>query len=284
MPELPEVTITSEYLNTYCKDHMLIKIIYKQNVKKKYKNIENVNNLLPLKVIKVSNKGKYIYIKLNKKITIISHMMLHGEWSLNKNKFTRLILKLQDKNNNIKKIYYNDFNNLGSFDVLNNTTSKKILNNIAPSVFDNIDYHYFISKIRKKNRSMIYGVLMDQNVVISGVGNYIANEVLYRCKINPKSKIVNISDKLLKKIFYCIVDISYDSYTFYSKNNPFHKKSPNRTIVSASIINKDVKSWYKLYNTELLIYKKEYDPLGNIVIKEKINGRMIHWVPSIQIN
>ncbi len=108
---------------------------------------------------------------------------------------------------------------------------------------------------------------MDQKI-ISGVGNYIKSEALYRAGISPHHAVSEISQQKLEDLCVWIKAICKRSYeqggatlsTYTDMDN-----NPGNFVFS------------------FFVYRKETDPLGNAVIHEVTpDGRMTHWVPEIQ--
>ena len=67
----------------------------------------------------------------------------------------------------------------------------------------------------------------NKNGIGSGIGNYLAPEILYRAKISPHTKIINIynnSQSVLKKMVSTATMLTYISY-FYKKEKQQQKVS-----------------------------------------------------------
>lgn len=269
MPELPEVTITAEKLHALSKRGILTKVKIHRNIKSNFNyDISRINDKLPLKIRSVRNRSKNIYFNLideqsQTKWMVINHMRLEGWWSIQKNRNLCVTFTVQ-YNNDVVKLYYHDNMGIGTMDFMKSKHGYDILNEIKSSVFDGLTKDEFIKGMRLKNRSMIFSVIMNQNAVIGGVGNYIANDALYRARIAPRSMIKNIDNKHLGKLYKIIKFICYDSYEHSCKLAQEGK-------------------WYKGYNKKLLVYGKKTDPNGYKVINDKVAGRTTHWVKEIQI-
>ncbi len=62
-----------------------------------------------------------------------------------------------------------------------------------------ISYKDFYEKFRKR-KSFIKPKLMDQKL-LAGIGNWIADEILYQSQLHPESLVENLSDEDLKNIY-----------------------------------------------------------------------------------
>ncbi len=75
-------------------------------------------------------------------------------------------------------------------------------------------------KMKAYPNEEIADVLLDQTI-FSGVGNIIKNEVLFRVKINPKTKVKDLEDKDLRNI---IMEAEIYSWQFYEWRKNFELK------------------------------------------------------------
>ena len=108
---------------------------------------------------------------------------------------------------------------------------------------------------------------MDQSVVC-GVGNYVKADSLWLAKINPHSKISELSDKNLIVLNESIQKVLRESYN-----------TGGATIRTYQNVNGEIGQ----YSSRFLVYNRKIDSEGNEVIKEKTpDGRTTHWSPTYQ--
>lgn len=82
----------------------------------------------------------------------------------------------------------------------------KYAGNIGPSPVDEeFTYHYFDDFISKYNNRAIKGVLNLQGE-LSGLGNAYINDILYKAKIHPKSKISALNDDQKNELYNIITE------------------------------------------------------------------------------
>ncbi|MEM6393724.1 MAG: DNA-formamidopyrimidine glycosylase family protein [Planctomycetota bacterium] len=117
----------------------------------------------------------------------------------------------------------------------------------------------------KARRSIMKSLLMNQSF-IAGVGNWIADEILYQAKISPHRKSDDLSDAEINRVrtkLLAIVDKAVDAGADY-------KKFP--------------KSWLFHRRWDIRESRKEdvLDAKGNEVRFDKIGGRTTAWVPALQ--
>lgn len=252
---------------------------------------------LPLKVLDVKNKGKFMYIILEKNFIIFSTLGLSGGWiylsnKSSKYKFPLLVDYLGDYD--IKKykknalnhlnvefklekgsIYYFDVLSFGTLKVVNNNLNlEKKLKSLAYDIMDlDITYDIFKDQITKKNNldKPIGNILMNQKV-ISGIGNYLRADILWLSGVYPFCKVKDLKEKELKSIYYNSILLTWGEYNFTE-------------AVRLKLI--DPKSKMpKDYGRNFFIYKQDYDIYGNKVLKEELyegsQKRFIYFVKKIQ--
>jgi len=214
MPELPEVevvkeslsrTITGKKINKVCvkNRNLRIKIQKDFEIKLRCKKIKHVKRF-----------SKYVILVLDKNVYCIIHLGMSGtihlikKNSLNKKTNTSFYHSplLPKKHNHVViefdkiKIVYNDPRRFGYFKLLENKDSLlEFLNNYGPEPFSSrFNINYLKLYLNKKEKN-IKNFLLDQKFV-SGIGNIYANEILFKCKINPNKKAKSLTSKDINNI------------------------------------------------------------------------------------
>tara|TARA_B110000027_G_scaffold129439_1_gene150990 strand:+ start:436 stop:1299 length:864 start_codon:yes stop_codon:yes gene_type:complete len=216
MPELPEVEIVKQSLSKKIEQKRIKKVIIK-NRNLRFKIPLKFEKLLEQKKIKkVTRFSKYLILNFNDNSFCLIHLGMSGTIHLiNKhiiNKFTNTSFynspELPKKHNHVEiqfndmSVIYNDPRRFGFFSFIDNPKElKKRFNHLGPEPFFlsfNLKYllNFFINK--KKD---IKSFLLDQKFV-SGIGNIYASEILFLCKINPKTYAMKLSKNDCKKIIY----------------------------------------------------------------------------------
>lgn len=302
MPEVIEIRKYRDFLSKIMKNKKLKDINILKGRYLKYKPFplyEELKKSLPLKILDIKTKGKFLYIRLDKNFTIFSTLGLRGGWtycpnkvSISKCKFPKLLdyitsnkmeqhKKTAINHLNIElvlssgKVYYYDNLSFGTMKVVNNINNlNKKLKSLAPDIMDiETTFKVFKTQIRKKkyeNKS-IGLVLMDQKM-ISGIGNYLRSDILWLSKISPYRKIKNLSDNELKKIYNKSRLLTWGDYNF--------KKGLKLKIL------KKTNKLPSNYHRNFFVYKEEKDLYGNPILKEPLfegkETRFIYWTPLIQ--
>nr|QBK88454.1 MAG: formamidopyrimidine-DNA glycosylase [Mimivirus LCMiAC01] len=316
MPEIVECLITALFLHHKFKNKQItkIKILSGRYKKTPIKGLSGFKKNLPLTIKKIDSKGKFIWFSLynqDNDYYIMNTLGLTGSWTLTKKKHSRISFTIK-KNDRTYKLYYTDPRNFGTIKM---TTNKKMLDDKLISLgpdflktsFTKQEFFNRIEKyIHKKNGTIslpranrhIIKVLMDQKAsggLGSGIGSYLAVEILYHAKISPLKKMKYIyrdkklayqlakSIKYIIKLAYITADIGYMAHldnTMAEWVKKLRKKIRQ---------NKNHKYNYhpgvKLGNNifKFRVYRQKFDPHGNKVTPGKIiPGRTTYYSPAVQ--
>src|SRR5271154_3010928 len=281
MPEVCEVALTAEILLKYLKNKILISLDfvsgrYARNIPTGF---EDFNKALPLKVVDINSKGKFLWFDLVELHDKKSHwyiwntLGLTGMWSFFQPKYDKAIMTF--KGNRV--VYFSDMRNFGTFKFSSdiNELDAKIEELTPDFLKDSFD----LSSITSYHEPVIK-ILMDQKKVGSGLGNYLAAEVLYRAKISPHRLGNKLSQKDINQLVYWI---KYMTKLCYKNNHIGYMINLESEANKIPRHNYHPKIKLKEKEFEFQIYKQKTDPLGNKVKADKIiNGRTTYWVPEIQ--
>lgn len=305
-PEGPEVRITTEWLHHNFSNKILTgldwtdksslirngsyKLPCKINNEKQNKTIKD---LLPLKLDGVTCKGKHIVLMFssydNKKVYMHCHLRMTGRWTIEKTQYTKITFTFSTDQDN-KFLYFDCKRRLGEIYICYSLVDlNRRLRTAGKDLMDSaIKYHtevdndkrleqfnvdrlvwikWFlkIKANKQSNKRPIYTSLMDQRV-FSGIGNYLAAEILYESQIRPDRKLKDLSQTDMYQIFTNIYKIMWKSYNY-----------GGLTIQDFW----DPQGRMGKYPRK--VYGKDKDPHGNKVKKTKFNnGRTCHWVPELQ--
>jgi formamidopyrimidine-DNA glycosylase len=306
MPEIIEVRKTRDFLkkimkNKYIESINILKGRYKTH--KPFELYYKIRNNLPLKVLDIKSKGKFMYFILEHNFYIFSTLGLNGGWTYKLNndgksvkdyKFPKLLnyipkeqyekyhktsinnLNVQFKLKSSDKIvYYYDSLSFGTLKVIDNKEElEKKLNQIGPDIMDeSTSIDIFIEQVTKKNNldKYIGNVIMNQKV-ISGIGNYLRSDILWLSRISPFRKVKDLSNKELETIYNNSKKLTWGDYDL--------KKGIKNKIIQK----KDI--FPSNFNRNFFVYMCEKDIYDNPVIVEKLYEgsveRKIYYCPKYQ--
>ena len=191
MPEGPSIVILKEEVQAF-KGKKILNV--SGNSKIDYQQLQNKT------VIDFKSWGKH-FLVCCKGITLRVHFMLFGSYRINEKKETPVRLSLEFKNGEINfyacsvKIFYENPDEIydWSGDVMSDTWN--------PSNAK--------KKLAAISNTLVADALLDQNI-FAGVGNIIKNEVLWRIKIHPKTKVGVLPKKKLNELVDEAKNYSFD--------------------------------------------------------------------------
>jgi len=277
MPEGPEVNVIKDGLNHVIKNNLVVSVDLPEGSKFLKKAPDGYNDFktdLPLKCLEVKSKGKLIYFVFEKGWYLACRLLMSGGWFLEKaakhNHF-EMTYKKNEKDKETSSIWFVDPRHFGTLKFTQDkSVLESILNDIGPDLLNNniSDEDYLKTMKNSKNgKKKIAVVLMDQSV-FSGVGNYLKSEILYQARVSPHAIINNIPDQKILEIFKITLEKINTSY-----------KSGGASVRDYS----DIKGKEGTFSFTFAVYKKKKDPLGNKIVMEKTkDGRTTHWVPELQ--
>lgn len=302
MPECVEVFWTAQWLNNKLKGKILtgLNIISGRYSHKSVTGIELFNRLkgYELKIESIQSKGKVMWMDLqtesNDQLYMFNRFGLTGEWSLKKNEHARIELVLGNRS-----IYFSDMRNFGTIEFLNRNALRSSLDRLGDDLLQ-VEFNVPILKTRLGNwllnskgeivpsrgKKVIVGVMLDQTILGSGIGNYLSAEILYDAKISPYTETSTIYrdnvllQKLAKSIKYII------KLAFKSKIGGYITDPSLKRFVSKNVSKYTFHSDIKIKDGEYFyfkVYKQKKDPFGYTVKASKIiTGRTTYWSPSVQ--
>jgi len=191
MPEGPSIIILKELVQDF-KGKKILKIGGNTKV--------DFSSLVNQKIIDFRSFGKNFFICF-KKASIKIHFMLFGSYRINETKDTPPRLSLQFKNGELNfyacsvKLIEEDLDKLydWSADVMN----------------PNWDAAKARKKLKANPATLVCDALLDQHI-FAGVGNIIKNEVLFRIKVHPKTKLGDLPPKKLSELIKEARQYSFD--------------------------------------------------------------------------
>jgi formamidopyrimidine-DNA glycosylase len=298
MPEIVEIKkycdfIKKQVLNKKVKQVRILKGRYKKHGK--FDGYQEFIQDLPLKLLNVQSKGKFMYFTFEENYTLFCTLGLSGGWTFknkdsDKYKFPEImeflnikdIEEYRDKSlEHLNLEFKFDKGSLFFFDILSYGTIsiskdeeklQKKLKELGPDIMDiNLTLKTFKEQLKKQEKKKIGVVIVNQKL-LSGIGNYLRADILWVAKISPHRQVKDLSDLELKKIFQAARDLTWSEYD---------RKEGKRL----GIISEKFKSPHD-FSREFFVYYEEEDLDGNPVKKEELyegsQKRMIYWVPNVQ--
>ena len=191
MPEGPSIVILKDSVQEF-KERKLMEIGGNTKV--------DFSSLVNQKITDFKSFGKNFFICF-KTVSIKIHFMLFGSYRVNERKQTPPRLSLQFENGELNfyacsvKLLEEDLNK-------NYDWSGDVMN-------DNWNAAKARKKIKTIPKTLVCDALLDQTI-FAGVGNIIKNEVLFRIKVHPKTRVGNLPSKKVTELIKEARQYSFD--------------------------------------------------------------------------
>jgi len=271
MPELPEVETVKNTLKKLVLNKKILSVdVYHENIIA-FPSVEKFKEKIQNQIINdIKRRGKWLIFELDTHY-LVSHLRMEGKYFL-KNineelvKHEHVVFKFDDQ-----ELRYHDTRKFGKMYLIEKEqleTSKPI-NELGLEPWDqHLTSNYLKEKYSHKNIP-IKTVLLDQSI-ITGIGNIYADEILFKCRINPLIKPKDLSDEQLCKI------IKYTQETLEEAI-----KLGGTTIKSYE----SAKGVHGLFQNKLLVHSRAGEKCPNcdeIIIKIPVNGRSTYYCKKCQ--
>lgn len=310
MPEGPEVTLLSQFLNTKLQNRTLerMEIQSGKYTKNKMNNHELLDGKTMYTIKNIDSKGKQIWMILEDKNTgntvyLMSHLGLTGFWAFTENKNSRLKFTIHNEDDTKQYfLYYQDDRNFGNVEILTDKIEfQKKIDSLAPDALreqytcNDFEkwYRKFLSKSKARAEQNITLVLMKQKKsdgLVCGIGNYLVSEILYESKISPHRTAGTLTQEEIKELCRAIQYITKLSY--YNNLTGYMVHFDDFIELHRDRIDKGIYPNYHAHvklkkndKFDFKVYRKKTDPLGNDVEADKTiqKNRSTYWVPDVQI-
>jgi formamidopyrimidine-DNA glycosylase len=215
-----------------------------------------------LTVTGTDRRGKHMWLTFDQPGHLYLHFGMTGSLRALKPEdeppsHEKLVLTFDDST----RLLYRNLRRIGKVRWLEDATAVPPVSKLGPDpVLDAAFTPEWLEERLGRKKTTLKGALLDQTL-FAGVGNWIADEILYQCGLNPSircneldSKTIRHLHRTLKRILHKAIAVSADSSRF-PRTWLFHHR------------------WGK---------KAETDAQGNPIRFDTIGGRTTAWVPSRQ--
>ncbi|AES68177.2 putative DNA-formamidopyrimidine glycosylase, DNA-(apurinic or apyrimidinic site) lyase [Medicago truncatula] len=259
MPELPEVEAARRAVEENCIGKKITKCIVADD----NKVIDGVSreefeaSVVGKKIVAARRKGKNMWLQLDsppfpsfqfgmagavyiKGVAVTKYKRSavndEDEWP---SKYSKFFIQLDDG----LELSFTDKRRFARVRLLKDPTSVPPISELGPdALFDFMTLDEFTERLHKK-KTEIKALLLDQSY-ISGIGNWVADEVLYQARIHPRQIASSLSGESCSTLYKCIkevvekaVEVGADS-SQYPTNWIFHsrEKKPGKAFVDGKTI------------------------------------------------
>jgi formamidopyrimidine-DNA glycosylase len=243
--------------------------------------------LIGANITKIRRRAKVLIIELSTNYSLVIHLKMTGQLVFNSDSQRfgaghpndSLIGKLPDKSTRVtlgfkdgSKLFFNDQRKFGWMRLLptNEIMNLDFFKKIGPEPLSNdFTWQMFSERLLRHPNSTVKAALLDQTV-IAGIGNIYADESLWGAKINPTTRISNLSVgqfRTLNKELIFVLKLAIEK-----------GGSSDRNYVNAE----GKKGSYMAFAR---VFRREGQPCprcGTTIIKSRVAGRGTHTCPHCQ--
>ncbi|HKR82270.1 MAG TPA: bifunctional DNA-formamidopyrimidine glycosylase/DNA-(apurinic or apyrimidinic site) lyase [Candidatus Saccharimonadales bacterium] len=239
------------------------------------------------KIVAVMRRAKVLIIELSSKYSLVIHLKMTGQlvYRGEHERFgaghpnDSLVGELPDKTTHVileftdgSKLFFNDQRKFGWMRLMPTAEVPHLdfFQKVGPEpLAADFTAPKFVERLRRRNKSKIKAVLLDQTVV-AGIGNIYADESLWGAKIHPNTIVGELSDAKLKKLYTALLAVL--------KLSIERGGSTDRNYVNAEGKRGSYLSFANVFRRE----GKPCPRCGTAIIKIRAAGRGTHLCPHCQ--
>ncbi len=218
MPELSEVENYRKYLEGTSLHQKIVTFSCLDNRLLKMSDQTFREHLLHKSFINTERIGKYLFINTDGDRTLVMHFGMTGRLKYYKDKedrpkFGHIVFEFDNGFN----LAFENKRKFGWLDLTKSLSSYKKEKNLSDDAGDLTCDDFYASL--KNRKSSIKPVLLNQSVA-AGIGNWMADEILYQARIHPDSKVGHLNEEQLRAIFKSmkhVVDVSLKKEAVYTE-------------------------------------------------------------------
>lgn len=279
MPELPEVESVRRIMSRVLKGHRIVRAeVVPDDIMQYGIDPAVIQAALEGHTVKeVGRHGKYWWLELDQKPWLYGHLGMsgwirelgaptmrlkeHGNAPLDDANGRPRFLKLLLETEKGGKIAFTDARRLGRMWLVEDPAKDSRLKKLGRDSYNDLPTTKELHTIFQRRKVPLKALLLDQGV-FAGVGNWIADEVLYHARLSPKRLASSLSEKeagqlhtALRKILDHAVEVNAD-YQKFPEDWMFHHR------------------WGGARGAEFIG--------GKQIVREQVGGRTTAWIPEIQ--
>ena len=282
MPEGPELAYSRDRLKKLIEGKSMLEISpgisgrYSKKLPEGYEAFNKLVGASTIKVEEIGTRGKFMWWRLQV-LGDPEYWFMHctygmsGAWQTKPSKHTAFVVEYGTHKitRDYQHLYFNDARHFGTIKfVRGGAVHRKKLESLGPCILgDSISETLFVQRFRGK-KLPIAEALMNQGIV-SGIGNYLRAEILYRSRINPWRLTTDMTDTEYSRLWRDSLDTSMESYNSQGASISTYV-TPDGTRGAAQF--------------DFKVYGRKKDDDGDEVVRESDSqNRTIHWCPNKQV-
>ena len=196
MPELPEVETVCRDLQKMIQGVVIQDArVYDGRVLRSLSPAEFVQRLRGRAVTDIFRRGKALVARLHPGGGfLVVQMMMTGQMIVcagpQKERYTKVVFRLS----NGKYLHYNDQRLFGRLAVVADLAEIPYFSALGPDPFSRQFSRDYLRQVFENRTAPVKTLLMDSRIV-AGIGNIYASEILYDCRVNPRSPSRDLTER-----------------------------------------------------------------------------------------
>ncbi len=201
MPELPDVETYKRYLDATARGKQVRQVHVADSQVLVDSNERQLNRELKRRKIgETRRRGKYLLVKVGAQRWLAVHFGMTGDLAYYKDNsdgpdHAQVVFDLS----NDYHLAYAAPRKLGNIRLVPDLDDFIEQQQLGPDALDEVDAERF-AKLLNYRRGAIKSALMDQSL-LAGIGNVYSDEILYRARLHPATKVKALTENDLKKLW-----------------------------------------------------------------------------------
>lgn len=217
MPELPEVENYKRYIDQTCLEQPIIAMDCRDDRLLKQSKSDFEEALIGQHLIETERIGKYLFLKTTGENVLVMHFGMTGRphyYNGEDNRPQYAHIQLSFDNG-----YHFGFENkrkFGWWNLTNSVEQFKAEHSLSDDARD-LGLNDFRAALSSRS-THIKKIIMDQSVC-AGVGNWMADDILYQAQIHPKYKVEDMTNEHIKAVFEAlkhVIEVAIDKEAHYA--------------------------------------------------------------------
>ncbi len=243
MPELPEVEIMRSYFENAALHKEIEFLEFHDPLLKVFKTEPEVleKGLVGQKFLSTERIGKYLFARLSSGKWLHLHFGMTGDLELFRSeelpKYTRFVMGFTDGD----KLAFRDLRKFGVIELVDNPQAYQADNKLGVDLLK-VTSSDFVSALQAR-KVAIKTALLDQKH-FAGIGNWIADEMLFNCGVHPQTPCTKLNEQQLGQLCEEAKDIVKEAiktdthygdfpkhfFVNYRKEGALHPDYPNSPV------------------------------------------------------
>ena len=205
MPELPEVEGYRRYIEGTALHQAITAVVVNDAKPLQQSEEEFQQALVGQKWVSTRRIGKYLFLTLDSGSSLLMHFGMTGSPVYYRDpedepRFERVSFVLE----NGFRLAFNDPRKFGKLELVPDVAAFQKAKKLADDALE-VTEEEFVARLGKK-RKAVKSALLDQDLA-AGIGNWIADEMVFLCKLHPETKAHTLTEAQCKALYAALHEV-----------------------------------------------------------------------------